>query len=89
MSNLTKPQVAMLTQAMRDVVNVSGPKWNTAHALEARGLVEVHENAITITKDGLKELRYYRAVKYANQGSMAQLLDLEEVDKVLAEQVPA
>lgn len=82
---LTKPQVAMLTRAMRlDVAFASRQKWKTAHHLNARGFATIDDNAVRITHAGLRALRDYRAIRYANYGCIAYLHDLEEVDAFIA-----
>lgn len=81
MATLTKPQVRMLTRAMRDGAPFAGAQYITARSLMNRGLgVNATDAVVYPTQAGLLALREYRAALYAKHGSMASILDLEEVD---------
>ena len=82
---LTKPQVKMLTTAMRnDCAFATRQKWRTAWILVEQGLATVLENEVRITRLGLRALHDYRMRIWGKHGSMASLDDFEEVKAALA-----
>lgn len=84
---LTKPQVALLTKALRNdgVALVRAHSFRTAYNLEAQDLVTVAENEVRPTRFGLRVLRDYRSAIWGKRGSMASLADLEEVEAAIAQ----
>ena len=81
---ITKPQLAMLTQAMRDGATPSRQQWKTAKILESLALLESGDyGRMYATKLGLEVLRDFRATRWANYGCMAYLEDLREVENAL------
>lgn len=83
--DLTKPQAAMLTKAMRDAVLPYRQSYRPAYRLMEEGLLTGDFlNGLRITMGGLQVLRDYRAARWANYGCMAYLNDLQEVEAVMA-----
>lgn len=86
---LTKAQVKFLTRLMREErVPISGAAYRVAGTLAAQGRCELSENVAAPTAKGLHALYAYRARKWGDHGSMASLLDLEEVKAAIAAQFP-
>ncbi len=82
---LTKPQVRMLTEAMRDCVNPNRQSVRTASRLLEQGLLRgTSGGTCYVTAAGLRALRDYRAKRWANYGCMAYLADLKEVEAAVA-----
>lgn len=83
---LTKPQVRMLTKAMRDGAAFGGRQYATARNLRDRGFATITDGGTLYpTTAGLLALKDYRRTVYANYGSMASMLDMEEVEAALAQ----
>lgn len=83
---LTKPQVAYLTKLMRRDAPLQpyAGEWRTVDALAPAGFLKnCGDGCVRITEAGLRVLRDYRSVRYANGGSIAQLDDMQEVERAL------
>ena len=86
-ATLTKPQAALLTKAMRDTLFSSTRATTTViNNLLVKGLLDGgFEFGFTPNLNGLLALRKYRLGLWGDQGSMASLKNLEEVDAAIAD----
>jgi len=78
--NITPAQVKMLTRALTETVPADRQRRRVATNLAASGLGEYRGNQFSVNANGVLVLKDYRSVRYANGGSMAQLLDLQAVE---------
>lgn len=95
MQTLTKPQADFLVQAMRRPRVCYGPTYRVVGTLKARGLVEeagrdplCHAELFQPTRAGLEALVAHRRRKWGDTGSMADLLNFEEVEAALEARFP-
>lgn len=86
---LTKPQVAMLSRAMREDVQLKGHDYRVAGRLVGLGLGNIKDQVFRVNIGGLNALRHHRVIKYANSGSVASRRDLDEVEVAIGDWVSA
>lgn len=86
---LTKPQVKLLTRLMREeTAPVAGPTYRVAATLAAQGRCNLLGGMAHETEQGLCALLTFRTRLWGAQGSMASLLNMEEVEAALALRFP-